>query len=81
MVRPKKPLTELQKASASRVRKHYKKAKEAEAESRCTAYLERRRVQDRKRKADKRAKQKALKSSDCHLSGNHAIHNGGTDNA
>ena len=52
MVRPKKPLTELQKASAPRVREHYKKAKEAEAGSTGAAYLERKKVRDRKRKAD-----------------------------
>ena len=81
MVRPKKTLTELQKASALRSREHYKKAKAAEAESRGAAYIEKLKVRERKRKADQRAKQKALKSSGCYLGGNHAIYNGGTDNA
>ena len=52
MVRQKKSLIELQKASASRVREHYTKAKAAEAGSRGEAYLERKKVRDRKRMAD-----------------------------
>ena len=52
MVRPKKPLMELQKASSSRSRKHYKKAKATEAERRDATYLERKKVRDRKRMAD-----------------------------